>query len=138
MELQARMLEARAEAPLKRIFRDSSSITFMSLGDKLSFLARCFSHCFGSHGRTLPFYYFCNRLRLCNFETQWKLPIMLNPLKVRKPFPFLLHYLQEFIWVDKPFENHSFDRFVRSVSQAKQTCEIASDYDDPHILFTEL
>ena len=46
---------------VKRICRDSSFVTLMSFSAKLSLLARFFSHCFGSHGRTLN--YFCNRLR---------------------------------------------------------------------------
>ena len=46
---------------VKRICRDSSFVTLMSFSAKLSLPARFFSHCFGSHGRTLN--YFCNRLR---------------------------------------------------------------------------
>ena len=45
---------------VKRICRDSSFVTLMSFSAKLSLPARFFSHCFGSHGRTLN--YFCNRL----------------------------------------------------------------------------
>ena len=47
----------------KRIYRDSSFVTFMSFSDKLSLPARCFSRFFGSHGRTVACGYFCNRLR---------------------------------------------------------------------------
>ena len=46
---------------VKRICRDSSFVTLMSLSAKLSLPARFSSHCFGSHGRILI--YFCNRLR---------------------------------------------------------------------------
>ena len=45
---------------VKRFCRDSSFVTLMSFSAKLSLPARFFSHCFGSHGRTLN--YFCNRL----------------------------------------------------------------------------
>ena len=47
----------------KRIYRDSSFVTVMSFGDKLSLPTRCFFRCFGSHGRTVACGYFCNRLR---------------------------------------------------------------------------
>ena len=45
----------------------------MSFGDKLSLSARCFefSHCFGSHDRTLACYYFCNRLRAAKPYVAW-------------------------------------------------------------------
>ena len=50
---------------IKRICRDSSFVTliFMFFGVKLSLPARCFSNCFGSHGRTFACLCFCNRLR---------------------------------------------------------------------------
>ena len=47
----------------KRIYRDSSFVTVMSFGDKLSLPTRCFSRCFGSQGRPVACGYFCNRLR---------------------------------------------------------------------------
>ena len=57
------LLSRQQSFPLqvKRICRDSSFVTLMSFSAKLSLPARFFSHCFGSHGRTLK--YFCNRLR---------------------------------------------------------------------------
>ena len=57
------LLSRQQSFPLqvKRICRDSSFVTLMSFSAKLSLPARFFSHCFGSHGRTLN--YFCNRLR---------------------------------------------------------------------------
>ena len=41
----------------------------MSFSAKLSLPARFFSHCFGSHGRTLN--YFCNRLRTAKRYVTW-------------------------------------------------------------------
>ena len=57
------LLSRQQSFPLqvKRICRDSSFVTLMSFSAKLSLPARFFSHCFGSHSRTLN--YFCNRLR---------------------------------------------------------------------------
>ena len=43
----------------------------MSFGDKLSLPARCFSHFFGSHDRTLVCYYFCNRLCAAKPYVTW-------------------------------------------------------------------
>ena len=54
---------------VKRICRDSSFVTLMSFSAKLSLPARFFSHCFGSHGRTLN--YFCNRLRAAKRYVTW-------------------------------------------------------------------
>ena len=58
-------LSTQQSFPLQaeRINRDSTLVTVMSFGDKLSLPARCFPRCFGSHGRTLACRYFCNRLR---------------------------------------------------------------------------
>ena len=54
---------------VKRICRDSSFVTLMSFSAKLSLPARFFSHCFGSHGRTLN--YFCNRLLAARRYVTW-------------------------------------------------------------------
>ena len=54
---------------VKRICRDPSFVTLMSFSAKLSLPARFFSHCFGSHGRTLN--YFCNRLRTAKWYVTW-------------------------------------------------------------------
>ena len=54
---------------VKRFCRDSSFVTLMPFSAKLSLPARCFSHCFGSHGRTLN--YFCNRLLAARWYVTW-------------------------------------------------------------------
>ena len=54
---------------VKRICRDSSFVTLMSFSAKLSLPARFFSHCLGSHGRTLN--YFCNPLRTAKRYVTW-------------------------------------------------------------------
>ena len=54
---------------VKRICQDSSFVTLMSFSAKLSLPARFFSHCFGSHGRTLN--YFRDRLRTAKRYVTW-------------------------------------------------------------------
>ena len=54
---------------VKRICQDSSFVTLMSFSAKLSLPARCFPHCFGSHGRTLN--NFCNRLPTAKRYVTW-------------------------------------------------------------------
>lgn len=61
---------------MKHICRDSSFNTPMSVLVIISFrfLARqtiCFSHCFGSHSRTLTCFYFCNLLWTAKPYISW-------------------------------------------------------------------
>ena len=65
------LLSRQQSFPLqvKRICRDSSFVTLMSFSAKLSLPARFFSHCFGSHGRTLN--YFRDRLRTAKRYVTW-------------------------------------------------------------------
>ena len=63
------LLSRQLSFPLQVKRRDSSFVTLMSFSAKLSLPARFFSHCFGSHSRTLN--YFCNRLRTAKRYVTW-------------------------------------------------------------------